>query len=115
MIAEDEEGIRLMLEGFLQSLGYTVLTACDGKKALEIAESHKGKINLLLTDIVMPGMNGFELGKKLKKSIPDIKLLFMSGYIKPTSTQEMMKISDNLIDKPVSIHALSIKLREILG
>jgi PAS domain S-box-containing protein len=115
MISEDEESIRLMLEDFLKSIGYTVLTACNGKEALELAESHKGKIHLLLTDIVMPGMNGFELAKRLKKALPEIKLLFMTGYIKPTSTQEMMKIKDNLIDKPVSIHALSIKLREILG
>ncbi len=115
LITEDEDNIRLMLKDFLQSIGYTVLTACNGKEALELAESHKGKIHLLLTDIVMPGMNGFELAKHLRDSYPEIELLFMSGYAKPTDTHKMMDITDNLIDKPIAIHALAVKLRKILG
>ena len=115
LLAEDEDSMRNMIQNFLQSIGYTVLPACNGKDALEIAEKHKDPIHLLLTDIVMPGMNGFDLAKHVKNSFPEMKLLFMSGYAKPTDTHKMMKIGDNLIEKPVSIYALAVKLRKILG
>jgi CheY-like chemotaxis protein len=62
----------------------------------------------------MPGMNGFELEKQIRDSAPEIKLLFMSGYDNPTITDKMMKISDNLIQKPINLPALAVKLRKIL-
>ncbi|MCX6985412.1 MAG: response regulator, partial [Lentisphaerae bacterium] len=115
LLAEDEDSMRNMIQNFLQSIGYTVLPACNGKDALEIAEKHKDPIHILLTDVVMPEMNGFDLAKHVKNSFPEMKLLFMSGYAKPTDTHKMMKIGDNLIEKPVSIYALAVKLRKILG
>jgi PAS domain S-box-containing protein len=115
LLAEDEDSMRNMLQNFLQSIGYTVLPACNGKNALEIAKNHKEPIHVLLTDVVMPEMNGFDLAKHVKNSFPEMKLLFMSGHAKPTDTHKMMKIGDNLIEKPVSIYALAVKLRKILG
>ncbi|MCX6986415.1 MAG: ATP-binding protein, partial [Lentisphaerae bacterium] len=114
LLAEDENIMRQMLRDFLQSIGYTVITACDGNEALELFEGHKGQIHLLLTDIVMPGTTGFELAKQMKKLAPEIKLLFMSGYAKPSDTLKMMNITDNLIDKPINLHKMAVKLREIL-
>jgi PAS domain S-box-containing protein len=114
LLAEDEGGTRVMLQGFLQSIGYTVLPACNGKEALELVKKHKGKIHLLLTDIVMPEMNGFELAKQIKSSLPEVKLLFISGYNNPTDTQKRMKIDNNFLEKPLSIHTLAVKLRDML-
>ena len=114
LLTEDEESMRMMLQNFLQSIGYAVLPACNGKEALELVEKHKEQIRLLLTDITMPGMNGFELEKQIRDSAPEIKLLFMSGYDNPTITDKMMKISDNLIQKPINLPALAVKLRKIL-
>ena len=103
-----------MLKDFLLSLGYTVLSASDGKEALELTKNHKGQIHILLADVVMPWMNGFELAKHVRTSFPKIKLLFMSGYAKPTDTHKMLKLNDKLIDKPINLHTLAINLREIL-
>lgn len=114
LLVEDEAIIRDLLHEFLKSVGYQVLSAGNASDALELAGRHKGEIHLMLTDIVMPGMNGFELAKKLRKSLPKTKLLFMSGYAKPTDTHGMIRLTNNLINKPISIHDLAIKLREIL-
>ncbi|MFA6290817.1 MAG: response regulator [Victivallales bacterium] len=114
LLVEDEESIRMMLQSFLQSIGYSVLSASNGKKALKLAENHKKTIHLLLSDVVMPGMNGYELGNHLKNLLPGIKQLFMSGYTKPSAANEMVKANNNLIQKPLSLHTLGIKLREIL-
>jgi PAS domain S-box-containing protein len=115
LIAEDEESIRNMLQSFLQSIGYTVFTACNGKEALRFAEAHKNHIHLLLADIVMPGMNGFELAKHMEPLFPEIKLLFMSGYARADDPNKKMNINDNFIEKPINLHALAVKLRKILG
>ncbi len=114
LLAEDEKDLHKMLQDFLQSLGYSVIPACNGKEALELAENHKGRIHLLLTDVVMPGMNGFELAKQIRKLSPEIKILFMTGYAKMTSTQKMMKTSDNFIHKPIVLHSLAVYIREVL-
>jgi PAS domain S-box-containing protein len=115
LIAEDQDSIRLMLKNFLESIGYNVLIAGNGKEALELAGSHKGQIHLLLADLVLTGMNGLELAKCLKNSNPRIELLLMSGYANPTDTNKIMDTTDNFIDKPICIHALAVKLRSILG
>ncbi len=115
LLAEDEDSMRKMLQNFLQSLGYVVIPARNGKEALEIIEKRKGQINLLFTDIVMPGMKGFELAKQARNLSPEIKLLFMSGYDgKPADTDKTMQTSDDFIQKPLVLHTLSVKLREIL-
>lgn len=114
LLAEDKDSLRIMLQEFLHSGGYNVLPACNGQEALELAKKHKGEIQLLITDVVMPGMNGFELSKDVSSLLPEIKLLFMSGYNEPTDNQTMMKFSNNFIHKPLSLDALSAKIREIL-
>jgi PAS domain S-box-containing protein len=114
LLAEDENNLREMLQDFLQVLGYAVIPACNGKEALELVKNHGGEIHLLLTDIVMPGMKGAELAKYISDSFPKIKLLFMSGDTTQADTHKMLQITDNLIDKPINLHALAIKLREIL-
>ncbi len=114
LLVDDEDIIRGMLQNFLESIGYTVLAACSGQEALALAENHKGKVNLLLTDVVMPGMNGFELAMRVKNSFPEIKLFFMSGYNNPKDKYEMIEANENLIQKPICIYTLASRIRKIL-
>ena len=79
-MAEDEDGVRELLRKVLQEFGYTVLTARHGRDALMLAGEHGGAIDLLLTDVVMPEMSGRELAETLQDRLPDLKVLFMSGY-----------------------------------
>ena len=85
-----------------------------GKEALSLAENHKGKVNLLLTDVVMPGMNGFDLAMRVKNSFPEIKLLFMSGYNNTKDKYEMIEADENFIQKPICMYTLASNLRKIL-
>jgi signal transduction histidine kinase/CheY-like chemotaxis protein len=80
LVAEDEAGVRELACQFLRVKGYTVLEAKDGHEALEIAARHSGTIHLLLSDLVMPKMNGGELAGRLKAICPKIRVAFMSGY-----------------------------------
>jgi DNA-binding response OmpR family regulator len=80
LIAEDEDGIRDTLVRTLSAAGYTVLAAPTGAAALELAAQHPGRIDLLLSDVVMPGMLGDELVTHLHDRRPEVKVLFMSGY-----------------------------------
>jgi two-component system, cell cycle sensor histidine kinase and response regulator CckA len=89
--------------------GYVVLLATNGVRALQLASGHKGAIDLLLTDVEMPGMNGFEVAAALKKLRPATRVLFMSGRDWPA------EISDkDFVLKPFRIETLLDKVREIL-
>jgi two-component system, cell cycle sensor histidine kinase and response regulator CckA len=80
LIAEDEPPLLELFRKILQSAGYQVLTAQDGKKALKIAEQHTEKIDLLLSDVVMPEMSGVELAKALKSKRPESRIILTSAY-----------------------------------
>jgi two-component system, cell cycle sensor histidine kinase and response regulator CckA len=80
LVVDDEANIRSNLRDCLQQLGYQVLTAETGRSALKICEDREGKVDLVLTDLVMPGQNGRELANDLAERYPDIPVLFMSGY-----------------------------------
>jgi PAS domain S-box-containing protein len=80
LVVEDQESLRRMIQEILEHHGYTVLAAADGEAALELARRHTGPLDLLLSDVVMPGMNGRELADRLGVLRPGIRALFMSGY-----------------------------------
>jgi two-component system, cell cycle sensor histidine kinase and response regulator CckA len=80
LLVDDEEGVRKICSAVLASNGYNVLAAADAQAAIEIYEKNAHKVDLLLTDIVMPQMNGFELGRRLGERNPALKILYMSGY-----------------------------------
>ncbi len=80
LIAEDRRPIRDLARATLEDLGYTVLSAVDGIAALEVAASHEGRIDLLVTDVIMPRMGGARLAEKLRDARPGLKVLFASGY-----------------------------------
>ncbi len=116
LLVEDERAILKMAARMLEVLGYKVLSASGPDEALQIAANYRGEINLLLTDVIMPGMDGRRLAERIKSHLPDILLLFMSGY-----TDDVLAISDVLekgmffIQKPFSKADLANKLETILG
>jgi signal transduction histidine kinase/ActR/RegA family two-component response regulator len=102
LLAEDEEGVRTLAYEFLTSAGYRVFVANDGARALEIAETLGEPIHVLVTDVVMPKMRGPELAKKLQSVRPDLKVVFMSGYLEQNEGGEDFTGSAAFLQKPFS-------------
>ncbi len=116
LVVEDEPTILTMMRTMLLRLGYQVLTAGGPGEALRRAAKYGSKIHLLLTDVVMPEMNGRDLAAQLQAVYPDLKILFMSGYTAEViATQEILQEGLAFIQKPFTRSDLSQKLREILG
>ncbi len=115
LLAEDEQDVREVAREFLESGGYTVIEARDGAEALKNVEKHEGAIDLLVTDIVMPGMTGQELSERLLQSRPDLRVLYMSGYSERAAADSLRGDSSmRLLAKPFSRWALLRAVHEIL-
>jgi signal transduction histidine kinase/ActR/RegA family two-component response regulator len=100
MVVEDEAGVRDLACAFLQSVGYKVLTAKDGMEALEIAGRMGGSIQAVLTDIVMPKIRGTELAARLRTFLPDVKIIYMSGYLDLKDGDERLVAGGYILQKP---------------
>jgi two-component system cell cycle sensor histidine kinase/response regulator CckA len=99
----------------LRNQGYRVLEAANGGEAFMISEKHSGAIDLLMTDVVMPLMNGWELANRLSLVHPEIKVLFTSGYTDDAIVRHgVLEQGVNFIPKPFSMEALALKVREVL-
>jgi CheY-like chemotaxis protein len=115
LLAEDEPAVLDMARRMLEGLGYRVLAASTPDEAIRLAGEHAGKIHLLITDVVMPGMNGLDLAKNLVSLYPGIRCLFMSGYAGNALTPHgVLDEEAHYIQKPLSIQALATKVRETL-
>ena len=115
LVVEDEETVRNFVQQVLQEQGYRVLSASSAAEAKEVFEKNGWEVALLLTDVVMPGENGFELYKNLAVLRPLLKILYMSGYAMDTLIQEGEMGSDiPMIQKPFYPKVLTKKIREIL-
>jgi CheY-like chemotaxis protein len=112
---EDQDPVRVLLCRQLRNLGYTVLEAASGAAALRIAAEHKGDLHLLLTDVILEGMNGRELYDILARERGGIRVLYMSAYTKGVP-KEYGVASEGMdfIQKPFDMHALATKVREVL-
>ena len=116
LLVEDEEGVRRLACGFLEQRGYRVLEARNGAEALEVSTGHTGPIDLLVTDIVMPGMRGRELAEKLSSLRPQMKILYISGYTDGTIVENgELGPGSAFLEKPFSSDALARKVREVLN
>ena len=115
LLVEDEEGVRRMVLAALERCGYQVLVAGSGTEALEVARQHEGPIDVLITDMVMPRMNGRELAEKLLSVRPSTAVLYMSGYPGETlqSTGALTGEAE-FLQKPFAPIVLTGKVREIL-
>ncbi|MCE5336048.1 MAG: PAS domain S-box protein [Desulfobacteraceae bacterium] len=115
LIVEDEPAILEMSETMLVSLGYEVLTAVAPGEAIRLANEYPGEIHMLMTDMVMPGMNGKELAQWLQSARPSMECLFMSGYAaEAIGRGEVLEEGVHFIQKPFSMKALAEKIREVL-
>jgi DNA-binding response OmpR family regulator len=107
--------VRELASRVLQRFGYTVLVAADGTEAVEIFESHEPPIDLLITDIVMPDMNGKELYETLAVRQPGLRVLYMSGYTDNVIVHHgVLEAGVNFIQKPFSVNTLAERVREVL-
>ena len=116
LLVEDEPQVAEVIAGALQTSGYTVLQAGHGAEALDIARSHAAPIHLLLTDVVMPGMNGRELADRVGDLRGDIRTLYMSGYADDAVLRHGVEASlVQFIPKPFSMDSLRAKIRDVLA
>ena len=115
LLVEDEVNLRRLARQYLETQGYKILEADDGAAALQIAAGYKGTIDLLLTDVIMPGMNGRELAASITASRADVRVLYMSGYTENAIGHNgLLDAGINLLQKPFSLPALKDKVREVL-
>jgi two-component system, cell cycle sensor histidine kinase and response regulator CckA len=115
LLAEDEQDVREVAKEFLESGGYTVIEARDGAEALKLEETHDGAIGLLITDMVMPGMNGQELAGRLQQKRAGLQTLYMSGYSERAAAESTQGDSSiRLLTKPFSRSALLRTVHQIL-
>ena len=115
LLVEDEELVRMMLVEVLKAQGYTVLEACHGAEALAMAARHEGPIHLLVTDMLMPELNGWELASRLVEVRRTLPVLYMSGYTDDEAQRYgKLEKSGDFLQKPFRPDALLVKARQIL-
>jgi nitrogen-specific signal transduction histidine kinase/ActR/RegA family two-component response regulator len=116
LMVEDEAGLRDLLREMLEAGGYVTLVARDGAEALQIADGHKGPIDVLITDVIMPGMTGRAAADVIKEARPAIKVLYLSGYTDEAIIRHgVLGAGAAFLNKPFSSEALLRKVRELLA
>jgi len=120
LLVDDESDVRDLARDMLAAKGYQVLEAGNAAEALQIAQNHAGHIDLLLTDVVMPRLNGVEVAGRLTRQRPDTQVLYMSGFaVVGAQTEHLsgpgLQPGDPILPKPFSPESLTRKVREVLG
>jgi two-component system cell cycle sensor histidine kinase/response regulator CckA len=118
LLVEDEPAVRDFLGDLLERLGYSVVTAEDGRQALEIAAERRGQLDLLLSDVVMPRMNGVDLARRLTAEEPGLRVLLISGHAEKPEALMEQRLSGapvEFLQKPFSALTLAERLRRILN
>jgi two-component system, cell cycle sensor histidine kinase and response regulator CckA len=115
LLVEDQQQVRELTKRLLEGRGYRVLVAASGPEALRLAERHAGQIQLLVTDVVMPGMSGREVGLLLAPTHRDMRVLYLSGYPDPSVVdQGVLAPGTPFLQKPFTSEGLARKVREVL-
>ena len=114
LIVEDEAEIRNLLQTALRKNGYAVLAAESGRAALDLVRDHTGAIDLLITDVMMPDMDGPELVRQLALIRPETRTLFMSGHMDDALGECLLPARVNFIQKPFSSRVIAQRVRDIL-
>jgi CheY-like chemotaxis protein len=116
LLVEDEAGIREVARRILERRGYRVIAAADGHEAIGLARAHDGPIDLLITDVIMPGMLGKEVAEQILALRPDTQVLYMSGYAQPILGEgDSLPKGMVLLEKPFTEHVLLSKAHEALS
>jgi CheY-like chemotaxis protein len=114
LVADDDDGVRRLVHAVLATSGYTVIEAADGKEAFTIYNADPEKFDLVLTDVVMPQMNGFELGDRISAITPERRILYMSGFRDTPIASEAQERQRPFLHKPFTPDVLLVRVREIL-
>ncbi len=115
LVVDDDPSVLQVASKVLRRGGYEVVEAGGGEDALRLADQNDGKIDLLLTDVVMPGMGGRELAEVLAERYPSVRLLFMSAYTEDEVILQGVRVAEvNFISKPFTVEGLRAKVREVM-
>jgi DNA-binding response OmpR family regulator len=115
LLVEDQDEVRKFATTVLRHRGFHVISAADGKKALSLAEDHPGLIDLIVTDVIMPGMNGHELARRIGQMRPGIRVLYTSGYgSEVIATRGVLEHDADYLPKPYDSRVLCAKVCEVL-
>jgi len=115
LLVEDEESVRELVRETLKTRGYRVIEASDGIAAMRVSEEYQGNIEILITDVVMPGMSGRELAKRVAAARPNIRVLYLSGYTEDAIIHEgALEPGTGFLQKPFTLQVLARKVREVL-
>src|SRR5207237_3483258 len=115
LLVEDEGAVRDLTRRCLESTGYRVISAENAEEAIELAAEHAARIDLLLTDVVMPGASGPELSRRLLERRPDVRVLYVSGYTDSAMASEgILDSGVSFLQKPFTPEALARKVRDVL-
>ena len=115
LLVEDEANLRYLARQYLEKQGYKIIEAADGAVAMQIAVAHEAVIHLLLTNVIMPGMNGRELAQRISEIRPNVKILYMSGYTENVIGHNgMLDAGVRLLQKPFNLRDLKSMVREVL-
>ena len=115
MIVEDDDSLRKLTRTVLKQKGYKILEAKDGEDALRISNEHEGTIDLMITDVVMPGMNGRELAEPLQSLRSEVKVIYMSEYTDNAIVHHgVLAPGLNFLEKPFSPESMAHKVRRVL-
>ncbi|MEX1256782.1 MAG: response regulator [Gemmatimonadota bacterium] len=116
LIVEDDDAVRAVIRRALTRFGYTILAASGGEEALRIASEHAGKIDLLLTDVMMPGMNGVDVAARVSELSPGIRVFYMSGYAdRELMGKGLLDADTHFLQKPFTPQELGGRVKEILA
>jgi two-component system cell cycle sensor histidine kinase/response regulator CckA len=115
MVVEDDDGVRDLVRLMLEANGYTVLTVADADEATRVCRERPTSVDLLLTDVMMPEINGAALAERLAALAPDMRVLFMSGYSdEAVQRHGMLAVEAAFLEKPFTERTLARKVREVL-
>ena len=115
LLVEDEDAVRIFAKRALENKGYTVLTADNGEGALDVINGTDLKVDLIISDVIMPGMDGNTLVGIVRQEIPSVKIILMSGYAEDIFHEEMERDESlHFLGKPFTLKDLAIKVKEVL-
>jgi CheY-like chemotaxis protein len=116
LVVEDDPALRRLMVRTLSAKGYRVLEASDGAEALQLVDRHGGPLDLVLTDIIMPGLSGPALVERLLPRTPDLKVLYITGYSEDAIRQHgLLPAGGALLEKPFTAHQLAERARAALA
>jgi len=115
LIVDDEQFVRTLLENVLRRRGHEVVAACDAEQALAALAASPG-FDLMLTDVVMPGMDGFDLLRRVRSAYPDIKVIVLTGFARKQSISDFLLYgADDYLSKPFQVHELVAAVDRVTG